>query len=98
MDSTLTLLLVWAGLSVVLLAVVARVRWKRNQKLNIELTEVISLVVVALGTIASCRLLYKIVTSQALRSLLELDELAVLVIGVIAVTWVSAKEIRNILS
>lgn len=98
MDSTLTLLLVWAGLSVVLLAVVARIRWKRNQKLDIELTEVISLVLVALGAIASCRLLYKIVTSQALRSLLELDELAVLVIGVIAVSWVSAKEIWKILS
>lgn len=93
MEPTLALLLVWVGLSVILLTVVAYVRWNRKKKLDIQLTEVISLVTITLGTIASYRLLFKVVSSQELRNLLELDELAVLVIGVIAVSWVSVKEV-----
>ncbi|MUL35867.1 hypothetical protein [Gloeocapsopsis dulcis] len=85
-------LLVWAGLTAVVVSVVVAVRWKRKTRLDIELSEFIGLVLAVLGVISSCQLLYKALTLQALKDLLGQD-IVTLVIGAIAVIWVSVKEV-----
>lgn len=69
-------LLIWAGLTAVIVLVVVIVRWKRKKQLDIELSEFISLVLAVLGVISSCQLLYKALTLQALRDLLGQDILS----------------------
>lgn len=85
-------LLAWAGITAVVVLMVVVVRWKRKKRLDIELSEFVGLVLAVLGVISSCQLLYKALTLQALRDLLGQD-IVTLVIGAIAVTWVSVKEV-----
>lgn len=85
-----TTLLLWTGLSFVVVVVVAFVRYKRRKCL--DLPEVVSLGVSTLGAVSSCQLLYKAFTLQALQDLLGQD-IATLIIGAIAIIWVFVKEV-----
>jgi LPXTG-motif cell wall-anchored protein len=87
-----TTLLLWAGLTAVVVVAVVLVRYKRRKRLDIELSEFIGLVAAVLGVVSSCQLLYKAFTLQALQDLLGQD-IVTLIIGAIAVIWVSAKEV-----
>jgi hypothetical protein len=85
-------LLIWAGLTAVVIVVVVLVRWKRKQQLDIELAEFVGLILAVLGIISSCQLLYKAFTLQILKDVLGSD-IVTLIIRAIAVIWVSAKEV-----
>lgn len=89
-------LLVWAGLTTVVVLVVVALRYRQRKQLDIELSEFIVLVLALLSMFSSCQLLYKAFTLQALRDLLGWD-IVVLILGAIAVIWVSVKEVRKIL-
>jgi uncharacterized membrane protein len=85
-------LLIWAGLTAVVVVVVVLVRWRRRQQLDLELAEFVGLILAVLGVISSCQLLYKAFTLQALKDLLGSD-IVTLIIGAIAIIWVSVKEV-----
>ncbi|AFY88384.1 MULTISPECIES: hypothetical protein [Chroococcidiopsis] len=85
-------LLIWAGLTAVVVVIVVLVRWRRKQQFDLELAEFIGLILAVLGGISSCQLLYKAFTLQALKDLLGSD-IVTLIIGAIAIIWVSVKEV-----
>lgn len=85
-------LVAWVCLSLVVVLVVLVVRHRSNKPLNLELSQIISLILAVLGVVSSCDLLYKAFTLQQLKDLLGPD-IVTLIIGGIAVIWVSAKEV-----
>lgn len=88
-------LIVWGSLTVVTIAVVLLVRRRLNKSLELELSEFISLSLAILGVMSSCQLIYKAFTLKPLQDLLGAD-VVTLVVGGIAVIWVSAKEVWKI--
>lgn len=82
----------WAVLCPIVVITVVFVRYRRNKRFDLELAECLSLLLAMLGMISSIELLHKAFTLKALQDLLGLD-IVTLVIGAIAVIWVSAKEI-----
>lgn len=85
-------LLAWAGLTTVVVVVVVFVRYKRRKRFDLELSEFIRLVAAVLSVSSSCQLLYKAFTLQALQALLGQDTVT-LIIGALALIWVSAQEV-----
>lgn len=89
-------LTIWACLTTAVILTVILVRYRRFQRLDLDLSQVISLILAVLGVVSSCELLYKAFTIQALKDLLGPD-IVTLVIGAFAVIWVSAKEVWKLL-
>lgn len=96
------LLIVWGGLTIAAIATLLLVRRRSNKplKLNkppkLELLEFISLSVAIQGVMSGCQLIYKAFTWKALQDLLGAD-VVVLVVGGVAVIWVSTKEVWKII-
>ena len=88
-------LTIWACLSTAVILTVILVRYRRLQRFDLELSQFISLILAVLGVVSSCELLHKAFTIQALRDLLGPD-IVTLVVGAVAVIWVSAKEISKL--
>jgi uncharacterized membrane protein YqjE len=89
-------LVVWMSLTLVVIIAVLFIRRRKNKPLNLELSEFISLTLAVLGVISSCQLIYKAFTLEQLQNLLGAD-IVTLVIGGVAVIWVSAKEVWKLL-
>lgn len=90
-----TSLIVWGGLTVAAMVTVLLVRRRLNKSLSLELSEFISLSLAILGVMSSCQLIYKAFTLKPLQDLLDAD-VVTLVVGGVAVIWVSAKEVWKI--
>lgn len=90
-------LIVWGGLTVVAIVTVLLVRRRLNKPLGLELSEFISLSLAILGVMSSCQLIYKAFTLKPLQDLLGAD-IVTLVVGGVAVIWVSAKEAWKIIT
>jgi hypothetical protein len=89
------LLVIWGVLTGIAIVGVLLVRRHLNKPIGLELSEFISLALAILGVISSCQLIYKVFVLEQLRSLLGGD-IVTLMIGGIAVIWVSAKEVWKI--
>jgi hypothetical protein len=89
-------LVVWVSLTLVVIIAVLFIRRRKNKPFNLELSEFISLTLAVLGVISSCQLIYKAFTLEQLQDLLGAD-IITLVIGGVAVIWVSAKEVWKLL-
>jgi uncharacterized membrane protein YqjE len=89
-------LVVWGSLTLAVIIAVLFVRRRKSKSLNLELSEFISLTLAVLGVISSCQLIYKAFTLEQLQDLLGAD-IVTLVIGGVAVIWVSAKEVWKLL-
>jgi uncharacterized membrane protein YqjE len=89
-------LIIWVAITFVVLVSVLLIRRRKKKSLKLELTEFISLTLAILGIISSCQLIYKAFTVKPLQDLLGAD-VVTLVIGGIAVIWVSAKEIWKLI-
>jgi uncharacterized membrane protein YqjE len=89
-------LVVWGSLTLIVIIAVLFIRHRKNKPLNLELSEFISLTLAVLGVISSCQLIYKAFTVKQLQDLLGAD-VVTLVIGGVAVVWVSAKEVWKLL-
>lgn len=87
-------LLVWATVTAATILVVVAVRYKRNKKLDINLTEFVSLLLATLGIVSSCELLHKAFTIEALKEILGQD-IVTLIIGAIVVLWISVNEVKK---
>lgn len=90
-------LLIWGGLTIVAILLVLLVRQRLNKPLQLDLSELISLALAVLGVLSSIQLIYKAFTLKQLQDLLGAD-VVTLVVGGIAVIWVSAKEVWKITS
>lgn len=90
-------LLAWAGLSVVVVAAAALVRYRRTGQLDIELSEFIVLVASVLGVVSSVQLLYKAVVLNAWQNCLGSD-VTTLIFGALALLWVSVQEVWKVFS
>jgi heme/copper-type cytochrome/quinol oxidase subunit 1 len=90
-----TALFVWSCLTALAVATVLAARRRSSKSLKLDLSEFISLALAVLGVISSCQLLYKAFTLKTLQDLLGAD-IVTLVIGGVAVIWVSAKEVWKI--
>lgn len=88
-------LVTWVCLTLI---VAVAVIWERRRrgKQFLNLTQFISLIIAVSSVISSCNLLYKALTLQALIDLLGPD-IVILILGAIAVIWVSAKEVWKLL-
>lgn len=86
----------WGGVTLIVVLVVLVIRYYRRKPLKLELSEIISLALAVLGFLSSFQLIYQAFTSQELQELLS-GNIVVLVIGGVAVIWVSIKEIWKLL-
>ncbi len=89
-------LVAWLCLTLIVVLVVLLVRYRTQKPLNLELSQFVSLILAVLGVVSSCNLIYKAFTLQQLKDLLGPD-IVTLIIGGIAVIWVSAKEVWKLL-
>jgi hypothetical protein len=92
-----TVLFVRGILTLIVVLVIFLIRKTLQKPLNLELQQIVRLSLAVLGVISSCQLIYKAFTLEQLYILLQSD-IVVLVIGGVAVIWVSAKEIWSIIS
>lgn len=90
-------LLLWVGVSAVVVVAVVLFRWVFKKRFGIELSELLGLALAVLGTFSSFQLFYKALTFDAWQSCLGSD-ITALVFGAFALFWVSVKEIFKILN
>lgn len=86
----------WVGLTLLVILAVLGIRYYRQKPLKIGLSELISLALAVLGFLSSLQLIYQAFASHELQELLG-GNIVVLVIGGVAVIWVSIKEIWKLL-
>lgn len=89
-------LVLWGILAVFLIGVVLCVRSFRGRPIKMRLEDLISLALSSLGLISSFHLIYKAFSLKELQEILGAD-IVTLIIGGIAVVWVSGKEIIRIM-
>jgi len=89
-------LALWGILAVSLAVIVLCVRALRGKPLKIYLEDLISLSLSSLVFISSVHLIYKAFSVEELREILEGD-IVTLIIGGLAVLWVSGKEVFRII-
>lgn len=98
MTPPVMLLYVWIGATLVVTAIILGVRYKRNKPLStLQLANFVSLALAVYATISSLQLIYSAFTVQQLQTLLGAENIPALVLGGVAVIWVSIKEIWNLL-
>jgi uncharacterized membrane protein YqjE len=89
-------LALWGILAASLVLIVLCVRTFRGRSLKISLEDFIALFLSSLGCISSFHLIYKAFSLKELQDILGGD-VVTLIIGGIAVVWVSTKEIIRIM-
>ncbi|MGF1570008.1 MAG: hypothetical protein ACFCVD_18385 [Nodosilinea sp.] len=91
-----SILTLWGLLASCLIVAVMAVKAWRRQRLKITLEDFIALALSSLGCISSLHLIYKAFSVEELREILEGD-IVTLIIGGLAVLWVSGKEVIRIM-
>ncbi|AFY62052.1 hypothetical protein [Synechococcus sp. PCC 6312] len=89
------LLILWTVFTIVVILTVLILRKRQQKSVNLELAQLISLALSTLGIVSSTHLLYKAFTLRDFQEILGAD-IVTLVIGAVAVIWVSAKEVVKI--
>jgi hypothetical protein len=91
-----SILTLWGVLSGCLIVAVMVVKAWRGRRLKITLEDFIALTLSSLGCISSIHLIYKAFSLEELREILDGD-IVTLIIGGLAVLWVSGKEVIRIM-
>ncbi len=91
-----SILTLWGLLSGCLIVAVMVVKVSRGRRLKITLEDFIALALSSLGCISSIHLIYKAFSLEELREILDGD-IVTLIIGGLAVLWVSGKEVIRIM-
>ncbi len=89
------ILILWAFSTLMVILAVLIIRKRQQKSVNLELAQLISLALSTLGIVSSSQLLYKAFTFKDFQAILGAD-IITLVIGAVAVIWVSAKEVIKI--
>jgi hypothetical protein len=86
-------LIYWASLTVISIALGLLVSLPKRKE--ISLSEFMAIAISSATIVSSFNLLYRITTSEELQKLLQFD-IWVMVIGIVAVIWLSIQQIWNI--